>query len=373
MPEIGQANIALLSPSENMYSETFIQAHKERLKGNIFYYYSGELPTKLEGGIVINSRCSRIVDIVKGHYRLNKFSLEEQALITSFKKNNIELVFAEFGFMAQKILPVCKTLGLPLIVHFHGLDATREDYLKNTDYYKEVFAYAEFVVAVSKKMYRDLLEMGCQEHKLVYNVYGPNDDFFEVKPNFSNKQFICIGRFVDKKAPYYLILSFLEVVKKHPEAKLILAGDGDLWNTCKNLVKFYGLQSNITFPGVVSPQQFRQYLQESLALVQHSITAEDGNQEGTPVSILEASAAGLPILSTRHAGIPDVVEEGKTGLLVEEHDVAGMTANMLKLLENPELAMEMGKNGRANIKANFTMNRHIGVLDGLIVTVIAPQ
>ena len=102
MPEIGQANIALLSPSENMYSETFIQAHKERLKGNIFYYYSGELPTKLEGGIVINSRCSRIVDIVKGHYRLNKFSLEEQALITSFKKKQYRACFCRIWVYGAK-------------------------------------------------------------------------------------------------------------------------------------------------------------------------------------------------------------------------------------------------------------------------------
>ena len=132
-------NIALLSPNQNSYSETFIQAHKEYLKGKIFYYFGGELPNKLEGGLVINSRKRRILDIIKGHYRLNKFSLAEQALITSFKKNKINLVFAEYGGTGEKIIPVCRELNLPLIVHFHGFDASRKDQLEINDNYKGIF------------------------------------------------------------------------------------------------------------------------------------------------------------------------------------------------------------------------------------------
>ncbi len=365
-------NIALLSPNQNAYSETFIQAHKNHLKGKVYFYYSGILPTKLEGGNFINSRRLRILDIIKGYFNLNRFSLPEIALLNSFKKNKIDMVLAEYGETAQKILKICNELNLPLIVHFHGYDASVSEIIKNNNNYKEVFEIASFVVVVSKRMFQDLLKLGCPKQKLIYNVYGPNDEFFYVQPNFSNQQFIAIGRFVDKKAPYNLILSFLKVIEKFPKTKLIMAGDGPLLDTCKNLVKYFRLEANINFVGVISPEKYREYLSESLAFVQHSVTAENGDSEGTPVGIVEASAAGLPVISTGHAGIPDVVIHGKTGLLVEEHDVDGMAENMIKLLENPEIAKEMGEKGKINIKENFTLKRHIEVLDALIQNSVKP-
>jgi len=360
------SNIALLSPNQNAYSETFIRAHKEFLKGMVYYYYGGELPDKLEGGLVINSRKRRILDIIKGHYRLSKFSLAEQALITSFKKNKIDLVFAEYGGTGERILSVCQKLNLPLIVHFHGFDASRKSVIKENDNYKRVFETAKFIIVVSKKMYQDLLIMGCPESKLIYNVYGPNENFLEIKPNFNKLQFISIGRFTDKKAQYYLILSFIKVLDKYPGAKLIMAGEGELLNTCRNLVKYSGINENVEFPGVISPEKYIEYLGESLAMVQHSITADDGDAEGTPLGILEASAAGLPVISTNHAGITDVIIHGETGLLVEEHDVDGMAKNMIMFLGNKEMAKKMGAKGKTNIKENFNMDRHINLLDELI-------
>lgn len=358
--------IALLSPSQNAYSETFIQAHKELLKGEVYYYYGGDLPVDLEGGLVINSRRRRIIDIIKGYFRLNRFSLNEQALITSFKKNKINIVFAEYGPTAHKILPVCRELDLPLIVHFHGYDASQTQILKDYNYFQEVFNYAHFVVVVSKRMYKDFLEYGCSKEKLIYNVYGPREDFLEIKPQFLLNQFVGVGRFVNKKAPYYLILAFVHVVKLFPEAKLVIAGDGELRDACFNLIKYYKLEDNIDLPGIISKEQYKDYLRTSLAFVQHSITAENGDAEGTPVSILEASAAGLPVISTIHAGIPDVVENGKTGLLVKEHDVQGMADCMIQLLQEQELARELGNNGKENIKDKFSLEKHIYVLNELL-------
>tara|TARA_R100000935_G_C2840849_1_gene170870 strand:- start:3060 stop:4172 length:1113 start_codon:yes stop_codon:yes gene_type:complete len=366
-------NIALLSPAKNAYSETFIQAHKQFLKGSIFYYFGGELPTELEGGLLINSRKMRIIDIFKGHYRLNKFSLEEQALITSFKLNKIDLVFAEYGGTGEKILPICKKLNLPLIVHFHGFDAARKDQLEKNHNYKEIFNYASYIVAVSKKMEKELLAMGCPQEKLVLNVYGPRQEFLEVVPGFSENQFIAVGRFVDKKAPYYLIMSFLEVVKKFPKAKLIIAGEGELFNTCGNLISFYKLEQNIELVGVITAEKFRGFLRESLAFVQHSIITIDGDSEGSPVVILEASAAGLPVISTNHAGIPELVIHEQTGLLSEEHEIHEMANNMLRLLEDKNFAIKLGEEGKKHILKNFTLKRHIATLNDLIEKSIYPN
>lgn len=363
-------NIALCSPNRNAYSETFIQAHKERLNGNIFYYYGGKLPENLESGVVINSRKKRILDIIKGHYQLNDFTLSEQALISSFKKNEIDLVFAEYGGTGEKVLAVSKELNLPLIVHFHGYDATQNDEIKSNKNYKGIFEYASYIIAVSKKMESQLLDLGCPKEKLVYNVYGPNEDFLDVKRKSIKPQFIAAGRFVDKKAPYYLILTFLAVIKEFPDAKLIIAGEGKLWNTCKNLVAFYGLQDHIELPGIISRSQFQEYLSQSLAFVQHSIMAQNGDSEGTPLVILEAGAAGVPVVSTKHAGIPDVVINEETGFLVEEHDVEGMAEKMLLLLQNKELVVKMGNNAKERIKAHFSLQRHIDMHNDLIQNVL---
>jgi glycosyltransferase involved in cell wall biosynthesis len=359
-------NIALISPLKNAYSETFIQAHKERLKGNIFYYYGGNLPLFLENGKVQISKLKRINYIFNKRLGRKTFSLQELALITSFEQNEIDLVFAEYGQTGQRLVSICEELQLPLIVHFHGYDASRKNILDTNNNYRELFRYARYVVVVSTKMHADFLKMGCPESKLVYNVYGPREDFLEVQPNFSKTQFIAIGRFTNKKAPYYLILSFKDVVQQFPKAKLIIAGDGELWDTCKNLVKYYELEENISLPGIINKEQYKTYLSESIAMVQHSITADDGDSEGTPVAILEASAAGLPVISTKHAGIPDVIIDRQTGLLVEEHDVKAMTANIFRVLKDKNIAMDLGLNAKENIAQNYTLERHITVLDELI-------
>jgi len=88
--------------------------------------------------------------------------------------------------------------------------------------------------------------------------------------------------------------------------------------------------------------------------------------EGTPVGVLEASAAGLPVVSTLHAGIPDVIINGVTGFLVKEHDVDGMAESMIKLLDEPAKAEEMGRKGSAFIKEYFMLDRHLNILADVV-------
>ena len=100
--------------------------------------------------------------------------------------------------------------------------------------------------------------------------------------------------------------------------------------------------------------------------VQHSVVAANGDSEGTPVTILEASSSGLPVVSTRHAGIKEAVVDGFTGFLTDEYDVAGMAANIVKLAKSPQLAVELGNNGRARMKAKYELSSRIALLDRVI-------
>lgn len=364
-------NIAIIAPYQVKYSETFIQKHKELLKGKIFFYYGSGSKFDLEGAENLPSGVhgNIILKLKKKIFKATEKWYFDQLLLRSLRKNEIDVVLVEYGPTATRILEVLKSSNIPFIVHFHGYDASEKLVIEKNNCYKEVFEYASSVVAVSRKMCTDLLNMGCPQNKLVYNVYGPTPDFLDVKPAFLKPQFISIGRFVDKKAPYYTILAFKEVLAEFPEAQLVMAGSGPLLNTCKNLVQCFGIGSNVTFPGVISPGEYRMYLSQSVAMVQHSITAGNGDSEGTPLSVLEASAAGLPVVSTKHAGISDVIQNNITGYLVEEHDINRMSFFFKKILEDILNAQEMGRKGKENIRKNFTLDRHINTLNEIICKV----
>jgi colanic acid/amylovoran biosynthesis glycosyltransferase len=360
--------LAIISPNQNAYSETFIQAHKNIPGVIVRFYFGGFFPTALEGkGSLMPKQIYKQLYFRAKVKLFRRYNLHEKLLMRSFTQEKIECVLAEFGPTAVAVLPACQKLKLPLIVHFHGFDASINSVLQEYEEgYKAVFDYATAVISVSSAMTKMLLNIGCPQDKLVQNTCGPANDFLELNPALNTTRFIGIGRFVDKKAPYYTIFAFADLVKKYPNASLIIAGDGPLHNMCTNLVNHLGLKKNILLPGVISPEQFRSYLEQSVAFVQHSITADNGDMEGTPVAVLEASAAGLPVISTFHAGIPDVIMHDETGLLVEEHDVEGMSNYMIHLLENPNKAIKMGTKGKAHIRDNFSLDRHLNTISELV-------
>lgn len=351
--------LAIFSPNENAYSETFIQAHRQ-LPFAISYYYQGWLPTRLDpqGSIVQFSLAERI----KKKFTAG-FSLQEHALLNSLRREGVNCVLAEYGPTGCAVLNVVKQLQLPLLVHFHGFDAgVKATIAEYGAQYKELFAYASAVFAVSGKMYNDLLQLGCPADKLQLATYGPHPRFLQLQPQYTNPWFVATGRFVEKKAPQLTLAAFQQVVAKRPDARLFMIGNGDLLNPCKALVKAWKLEEHVQFKGVQTAEEISQLFEQSLAFVQHSITAESGDTEGTPVAILEAQAAALPVAATRHAGIPDVVLHNQTGLLVDEFDVDGMASAMLQLLEQPALAAQMGATARQRISEHFTLEKHLGII-----------
>jgi glycosyltransferase involved in cell wall biosynthesis len=357
----------MISPNESAVSETFIKAQRDLLKANIKYYYNGFLPTSFNGKSLLKSHpLSAFISILKNKsFKFYRIAV----LITSFKKQKIEICFAHYGPTAAEILPVCKKLKIPLIAHFYGFDISEKSALeKYEEDYKKMFEYASYIIAVSRVMQQKINVMGGNKisEKVIYNPCGPDDVFLNITPSYSQKLLIGVGRFVDKKAPYATILAFKKVLEKHSDAKLILIGTGPLYDVCKELTNYFGLQESITLPGVFAQSEYKELYNNALAFVQHSITAGDGDMEGTPVAILEASAAGLPVISTFHAGIPDVIVDGETGLLVPERDIEGMAQKMLFILDNPEKAKEMGMAGKKYIRENFSMKKYISKLNELV-------
>lgn len=257
---------------------------------------------------------------------------------------------------------------MPLVAHFHGFDAydrrTVEPLLAQ---YRKMFSRAKGVVVVSRHMERRLLDLGAPPEQVYYNPYGVDLRQFTCgDPESSPPIFLAVGRFVDKKAPHLTVLAFQEVVRACPDARLLMLGDGYLLESCQQLVSALGLEDKVNFAGARTPGEVADMMRRARAFVQHSITTSYGDSEGTPVAILEAGASGLPVVSTRHGGITDVVIHNETGYLVEERDVGGMAGYMIDLARNPGLAARLGRANRQRVSEVFPMDRSIQNLAAII-------
>jgi len=379
-------NICVISQAPLSYSETFIQAHIDRLDANIFHLYGYYLNHSFEGTplrekykkqISLKDRIMHLLPyyiVFRIKQNQQKDYKDERIVERFFIENDIKLVLAEYGTTGSFITPVCKKLNIPLFVHFHGFDASRFNILKEfRDQYKIMFEYASYVISVSHFMTQSLINLGCSQEKIIYNPYGPNPIFYDASPNYNSNNIIAVGRFVDKKAPYLTITAFRNILYEYPELKLIMVGDGPLLNTCKNLARSWEVEDRVNFPGALSHDLLLNLISESFCFIQHSVVADDGDTEGTPVAILEAGAAGLPVIATKHAGIPDVVDHEKTGFLVDEFDVKEM-ANYIKILANDRgKAKIMGNKAREHILKNFSIEKHIAALDNLIANVLSKE
>jgi colanic acid/amylovoran biosynthesis glycosyltransferase len=145
-----------------------------------------------------------------------------------------------------------------------------------------------------------------------------------------------------------------------------MIGDGELLESCMALSRELCLEEKIDFCGIQKQEIIAQQFQRSLVYVQHSMITPDGDSEGTPLSILEAGACGLPVISTHHGGITDVIIDGETGFLVNEGDIKGMAEKMILLANNPAQAHTMGRYASEVIREKHDINDSIKMLWDII-------
>jgi colanic acid/amylovoran biosynthesis glycosyltransferase len=278
-----------------------------------------------------------------------------------FRQRRIDAVLAEFGPTGVAVMDACRELNLPLVVHFHGFDISVRRVLERyATAYSEMFRQAAGLVAVSRAMQRKLIELGAPPERVHYNPCGVNCELFGgAAPAQSSPVVLAVGRFVEKKAPQLTLAAFARVLREYPEARLRMIGDGPLLKECRRLSARLGVEHAATFLGRQPHHLVADEMRRARLFAQHSIEAASGDSEGTPVSILEAGASGLPVVSTRHGGIPDVLLDNETGLLVEERDVEGMASRMLRLLRDPALAATLGRAARLRVETHFSATRSI--------------
>lgn len=288
-----------------------------------------------------------------------------------FKKKNVGLIHARFGTTGTKLLGVKKKLKLPMLTSFHGFDLpsnkrTRKKYGKKM---KQLFKKGELFTATSKNMKRILVKYGCPKKKIIVHHSGIDVNHFAFKarkmPKDNKIYILSVGRLVEKKGMDYLIKAFHKLRKKYPHVYLRIAGDGELRKKLKRQVRRLRLKNRVTFLGELTHEEVAKEMQKCHFFVLASHKDRNGNQEGIPNVIKEAMASGMPVISTRHAGIPELVKDGKSGYLVPEKNSKALYKAMVKLIRHPEKWEKMGKAGREIVEESFNMDKQIEKLEAI--------
>jgi len=367
----GSLRIAVVTPFVDLYSETFVAAHIRGLRRVELLLHGSTLPLFVHGGgsLLRPGVWGRLADRLEALMRGGGLNdLLAHRIARTLVKHGIQVVLAEYGTTADRMAPICRSVGIPLVAHFHGFDAFKHAVLEEHHGYRSLFATAARMVTPSAHMRDHLVSLGAGSTAIDVIPCGVDLQRFETAvPASAEPHLLAVGRFVPKKCMADVVNAFRIVHEKRPDARLTLVGDGPDRPAVEAIVQSSRLRDAVTFAGVCTHDQVAQLMCRSRLLVQASAVAPDGDREGTPVVVLEAMASGLPVVATRHAGIPEVVEHGVTGWLAPEHDVDLLAKGIIHLLDDPGSAGQLGAAARVAITARFQLKDTLARLQKVLM------
>ena len=295
-------------------------------------------------------------------YGREALSLRLLYLIILFLDKEFDIIHCHFG--PNGIIGVqLKELGLEskIITTFHGYDMSAFISNKGSDVYKDLFLNGDLFLPISDYWKGKLVKLNCDEKKIIVHRMGINLGKFKyserkIQPGEPIK-ILTVGRLVEKKGHEYLIKAIAKVITNHTNITCIIAGDGPLRNKLESLVLETGIKNYVKILGAVEQDEILKLYQQAHIFVLPSITASNGDQEGIPVVLMEAQAVGLPIISTYHSGIPEVIMDGKSGFLVPEKDVNALADRLDYLIKHPEIWLEMGRCGRNFVEEKYDIKK----------------
>jgi colanic acid/amylovoran biosynthesis glycosyltransferase len=279
---------------------------------------------------------------------------ESWKIIQFLREQNVKCLHLHFGTDASIYWRVIRLSGLPSIVSFYGYDCSlfpkRFMGLGKIILQRRVFKNASCLLAMSPEMKSDLKALECPDEKIIVHYYGTDvHKYFKAERINIPKDKITLltaGR-LDEKKGHLFLLTVLEQLKNEEKMNLewIIAGDGNQKEIISQQIIAFNLSNEVRMIGSYSynSDTLNTLFAEAVIYIQPSITAKDGDKEGIPGTLVEAMSAGLPVISTNHAGIPSIIQDGITGLLVNEWDINAMKKAIRKFVNDPSLRKNLGK------------------------------
>ncbi|EAZ92860.1 glycosyltransferase [Crocosphaera chwakensis] len=248
-----------------------------------------------------------------------------------------------------------------LITTFRGEDISKYIDTNGSHVYDRLFKEGNYFLTNCDFFKQRIIDLGCNPNLISVLRSGLNYQAFIFKPRFLEKnEKICIattGRLVEKKGIEYSIKAVAKQAQITPNLEYKIIGDGELRDYFEKLIRELKMQDKIQLVGWKNEQEIKEILDNSHLFIAPSVTAKDGNQDA-PINVLkEAMAMGLPVISTYHGGIPELVEDGVSGYLVPERDVDTLADKLNLLIQHPEKWSDMGKAGRDYVEKHYDLDK----------------
>jgi len=297
------------------------------------------------------------------------------ALRESLRQRGTALIHAHFGVEGVYAADTAKKIGVPLVTTLHGFDVTiskakflasrKPSWVNYVMWRQELFGQAAAFVCVSEHIRRRAAGWGYPEDRLVVLPIGVDTDAIQPGPPAGAPRILHVARLVEKKGTADLLHAFALVRKNIRDAELVVIGDGPLRDSLEGLARELGVQAAVRFFGARGHEETLRELAGARLLCLPSVTAANGDQEGLPTVVMEAAAAGKPVVGTRHGGTPEAVVDGSTGYLVDEHDVPALADRLADLLADEQRCEKFGQAARSMAVERFSLSRQTAKLEDL--------
>ena len=280
------------------------------------------------------------------------------SLDRGFDPDAYDAIHAHFGPIGNAFSFLALEGEARFIVSFYGFDAS-EFVDKNPARYQGLFKRANVVTVLSEEMRDRITNAGCPVSKTRIVPLPIDAEKFQFRPRTDPQdgpiRLLTVARLVEKKGIEYAIDAVARIADEY-DIEYTVAGEGPRLVDLVRRAERRGISEIVEFCGWVNNDGVTRLMSNSHILLLPSITARDGDREGTPTVLLEAQAVGLPIVSTRHAGIPEIVADGEAGYLVPERDAEEVIAALRRLLDRSDDWPEMGRSGRAYVERKHAVD-----------------
>ena len=288
---------------------------------------------------------------------------------------DLALIHAHFGPDGVYAEAVARRLRVPYLVTFHGFDATmtRAALWRSRKGYaiqfllreRQLQRTASAFIAVSRFIADRLRTRGYPADKIIQHYIGVDTARFQPVRRSGDSYILCVGRAVEKKGIETVLRALARIAPRHPGIRLVHVGGGPLLGRLQALAGELGISKVVDFRGPRPHAEIVELMRNASLFTLASCTAESGDAEGLGIVFNEASACGVPIVATRHGGIPEAVLHGETGLLSAERDDAAMAEHLDALLADRGLAERLGKRGRELVCEQFDLHKQTARLEDI--------
>lgn len=268
--------------------------------------------------------------------------------------------FGYAGALANKLRELGVLRGKQATV-FHGADISRRHILEeHKQDYINLFRQSELLLPISHLWENKLIAMGCPPEKIRVTRMGIEPEKFNLNVReglHSPLRIVSVARLTEKKGLGVAVEACKYLKEQDANFEYTIIGNGDMEEELRMAIHSANLQDHVQLLGFKPQEEIKRHLDEADIFLLPSLTAADGDMEGIPVALMEAMAVGLPVVSSYHSGIPELIENNVSGWLAPEGDARALAGILLKLANSDVDIAPVIAAARKKVEVEF--NQHI--------------